>query len=94
MSLEVFHAPVVSTAHVPEAEAKKISAAIEDGAINGMQREEGWFIHIETGISNDVIAAQMPGLHGVLTHFSQQPFEWVLFDCDAHTVEGLEVFDW
>lgn len=94
MSLEVLHAPVISTAHVSEQNGKRISAAIDSGEINGMQRDEGWFIHIGTGRANDVIAKEMPTLHGVLEYFSDKPFQWVMFDCDGDTVDELKTFDW
>lgn len=83
---------VISTAHLPEVEAKRIPTAIERrlvGGITGMSREEGFLIYTKQVIDND-----LPHLNYILGFLRATGFVWVLFDCDAEAIEDLEVFNW
>lgn len=94
MSIEVMQAPVISTAHVSEADAKRITEGLEDGSINGMQRNEGWLIHIETNLKDREYVKNTPSLVEALNYFKQYGFYWLMFDADASKVLGLPTYDW
>lgn len=94
MSFEVMQAPVISTGHVSERDSTLITQGIEERTINGMQREEGWLIHIETNLKDSKFASSIPSLVQVLTHFSNNGFHWVMFDRDAGHVLGLPAYEW
>ncbi len=98
MSFEVMKAPVISTAHISAEDEKLISKALKDRDLVGMQRDEGWLIHIESNIESDLIKFELGTLADVLVHFSEgdhkDAFEWVLFDCDADVVPELPTYNW
>lgn len=79
---------VASTAHVTQEDSEAISKLIRIGTINGMTREFGWLIHVD---SND---GDIPALNAVLSGARESGFHWVLLDSDGDQIEGLPVYDW
>jgi hypothetical protein len=54
--------------------------------------EYGWFVYV--GDTDIIDAAEWPGLHAVGMLAKRRGIEYVLFDCDANTVDGLTKYDW
>ncbi|MGP9552457.1 DUF5983 family protein, partial [Halomonas sp. AOP42-D1-22] len=93
-SIEIMQAPIISTGHVSERDSKLITQGIEDRSINGMQRDEGWLVHIATNLKDREYVSNIPSLVQVLKHFAAYDYHWVMFDCDGNHVLGLPTYEW
>ena len=85
---------VLSTAHIPEVEGKRLSAYIEDGAVVGVDFEHGWSLWAYQDQAN--LPQEIPHVVNLLRIAREQEVAWLLLDCDADEVESdcLPVFDW
>lgn len=51
----------------------------------------GWFVYADEENASGTIPDD---LFAVLRHARAQDCDYVLFDCDGDTIEGLAIFDW
>lgn len=87
---------VLSTSHVSEATAKRFdeTKADEWPCVGGPYAYYGWFVYAHEenfGIGMDAIPDD---LLAVMQWARRHRFEYILFDCDAETVDELPVYDW
>ncbi len=60
-----------------------------------MSRDHGWFVHIPTDYVDDADYEEIPQCLRDCFDFARKDGAlWILFDCDAETVEGLRAFEW
>lgn len=87
--LEVREFLTVSTGHLSVAESK---VKHTDWPVMCMDFEYGWFAYV--GDMGLIDANKWPGLHAVGSLAKRRGIEYVLFDCDAGTVEGIPTYEW
>lgn len=93
---EICQFAIISTWHLSEATAKRLddTPAAEWPCRGGPYCYYGWFVYAheenlgngDDAIPNDLFAA--------MTWARKHGFEYILFDCDADTVEGLTTYNW
>lgn len=83
---------VISTAHLPELEARYINKYIDMGMLIGMHREAGWLIFVDKEIDNDI--DELPNLTSIMQVLKEQGFIWVMFDRDAATTDIFTIYNW
>ena len=87
---------VISTAHVPEATARRLdnTPSKDWPCLGGSYGEYGWclYAHDENaGVWPDVIPDE---LFKVMLWARGLGFDYILFDCDGDLVEALPSHDW
>ena len=92
--LEIMRVLVLSTAHLTAEEGR---ARGDDFPCPCAEWEHGFFCYVadysEWGNAEEMEAA-WPSLMACAKFAAQHKLDWVRFDCDADTVDGLEAYDW
>jgi hypothetical protein len=90
--LEIRNFLTLSTGHVSEATAKILdNNKLEDWpCFGGTVSTVGWFIYAHDENPGDIPA----DLFAVFEYARKHNCPYVLFDCDADTIEELPTFDW
>ena len=87
---------VISTAHISEATASRLDTTpVEEWPwAGGRYGPYGWFLYAHdenAGVGDEAIPDD---LMAVMKWVFSQGCDYVLFDRDGDTVEGLAVYDW
>lgn len=80
---------VLSTAHVTEETATMLDRA-EANFVRYGKAEYGWFIPILDDPQPDMPA----DLQACVAYAKTHGCTWIMFDCDALTVDDLPTYDW
>ena len=86
----VMHVPVISTAHMPGTMALRLLA--ERGTPCAIITDENGFVYLPYDPFEDAMWT-VPIRAWLKKHFGDDA-DWVRFDCDADTIDGLPTFDW
>lgn len=94
--MQIMTALIVSTAHITEAEDRAIKEGNPPGELHTpFVWDYGYIFHVgEIGddtFDPDLLSA---GMLGVFRYALEQQIEWVRFDCDGPTLDGIETYDW
>lgn len=93
MTLEIRPFLVLSTGHVSEETAKMLDStpAAQWPVLGGPFGDYGWFMRASDEDTSGDIPVE---LMNVFNFARANGFNYVLFDCDASTVDQLPTFDW
>lgn len=80
---------VLSTAHLTEDTCNRWLS--EEAGPAYPKGEFGWFVYAHWSETVQPMPAE---LAACLAYAVAKGCEWVMFDCDASSVEGLQLFDW
>ena len=83
---------VLSTAHLPQHEARTIEALIAENVLIGMQREEGFMLFNRQ--SNKLEDYSLDNLHFLLNLAQHESVDWLMFDRDGPELPSIKTWHW
>lgn len=83
--MEISKMLTVSTAHVPKDIALKLELLAD------LSRPEGWMLYVYEGNEWERLHPNVKAIKEIAV---AQGCDWIMFDCDANTLEGISEYDW
>lgn len=84
----------ISTAHLSEADAQRLTAGDTPTGLRVMDDEYGFLVAVPPAGDEAHLSRLPTTLHQCLSWAREQDAAFVLFDRDADPVEGLPTYDW
>ena len=83
---------VLSTAHLPQHEARTIEALINENVLIGMKRDEGFMLFNRQ--TNQLEDYSLDNLHFLLNLAQQESVDWLMFDRDGPELPAVKTWQW
>lgn len=99
MSLEIHKTLVLSTAHMTEADSQLLPYADEYGLVVYEMDEYGWMVYVndeylQAASPPEALSDFSDGFMKAIKLAQDNECEWLRFDRDANTVDGLPEYEW
>jgi len=93
---ETMTALVVSTGHVTKEEMQLFDKGEAPGEQMGgpMGWDYGCMIYVGRSGNFSDLTPFSDGLRGIIEYAWEHDLQWVRFDCDADSIEGIPTYDW